>query len=270
MVAAGRGARAGPRRAAASRTARTGPSRSRARPDAAAAGQPRLRAALLVLLDPHVLPHRPRQGGARAQAGQSRRGDAAPRRRPGVRVFLFQDDDFPLWGRGRRWARRARRELHASGLPRRDIWKISCRAEYVEPELFADDARRRALPGLHGPRVRHGRRPGGLHKQITVEQNIRAVESLKQLGIAVRLRLHAVRPVEHLRVGPRRTSASCGRSSATAPAARRVLPDASLRRHANPRAARAGRPAARRRLTIPTTTSSTPGWTTAISPSSRS
>ncbi|HMG78376.1 MAG TPA: cobalamin-dependent protein, partial [Xanthobacteraceae bacterium] len=56
----------------------------------------------------------------------------------GVRVFLFQDDDFPLWGRkGRRWADELIGRMHDSGLADNSIWKISCRAEYVEPELFA-------------------------------------------------------------------------------------------------------------------------------------
>ena len=58
-------------------------------------------------------------------------------RQYGVRVFLFQDDDFPLWGKkGRRWADELIGRMHDSGLAERTIWKISCRAEYVEPELF--------------------------------------------------------------------------------------------------------------------------------------
>src|SRR5262249_49102163 len=53
-----------------------------------------------------------------------------------VRVFLFQDDDFPLWkAGGRRWATELAERLHACGLADRAIWKISCRAEYVEAEL---------------------------------------------------------------------------------------------------------------------------------------
>ncbi|HEY2230737.1 MAG TPA: radical SAM protein [Xanthobacteraceae bacterium] len=55
----------------------------------------------------------------------------------GVRIFLFQDDDFPLWGRkGHRWADELMARMHESGLSENTIWKISCRAEYVEPELF--------------------------------------------------------------------------------------------------------------------------------------
>src|SRR5262249_1471063 len=56
----------------------------------------------------------------------------------GIRVFLFQDDDFPLWGNaGRRWADELVGRLHDSGLAKSAVWKISCRGEYVEPELFS-------------------------------------------------------------------------------------------------------------------------------------
>ncbi len=56
----------------------------------------------------------------------------------GVRVFLFQDDDFPLWGRaGAKWVDELAHRLRAADLAERVLWKINCRAEYVEPELFA-------------------------------------------------------------------------------------------------------------------------------------
>src|SRR5262249_42718905 len=63
-------------------------------------------------------------------------------RRHGVRVFLFQDDDFPLWGKkGRRWADELVGRLHDSGLAESTVWKISCRAEYVEPSCSRACAR---------------------------------------------------------------------------------------------------------------------------------
>lgn len=102
-----------------------------------------------------------------------------------VRVFLFQDDDFPLWGsKGRRWADDLTTRLHASGLARDTIFKISCRAEYVEPDLFGglrDAGLFLVYMGLESGVE------GGLDilfKQTSVEQNIHAVETLKQLGIA--------------------------------------------------------------------------------------
>lgn len=105
-------------------------------------------------------------------------------RRHGVRVFLFQDDDFPLWGKkGRRWAEELIARMHDSGLAQNTIWKISCRAEYVEPELFQD--MREAGLFLVYMGIESGVDQGLeiLFKQMTTGQNISAVETLKQLGI---------------------------------------------------------------------------------------
>jgi radical SAM superfamily enzyme YgiQ (UPF0313 family) len=102
----------------------------------------------------------------------------------GVRVFLFQDDDFPLWGpAGRRWAAELVDRLHESGLARRSVWKISCRGEYVEPELFAQ--LRDAGLFLVYMGIESGNEQGleVLYKQMTVEDNLRAVRILKHLGI---------------------------------------------------------------------------------------
>jgi anaerobic magnesium-protoporphyrin IX monomethyl ester cyclase len=102
----------------------------------------------------------------------------------GVRVFLFQDDDFPLWGNpGRRWADELVGRLQESGLADRTIWKISCRAEYVETELFSK--LREAGLFLVYMGIESGVEAGleVLHKQMTVEDNLTAVQILKQVGI---------------------------------------------------------------------------------------
>jgi anaerobic magnesium-protoporphyrin IX monomethyl ester cyclase len=105
-------------------------------------------------------------------------------RRHDVRVFLFQDDDFPLWGKkGRRWADELMGRMHDSGLAENTIWKISCRAEYVETELFA--AMREAGLFLVYMGIESGVESGLeiLFKQMTIQQNLDAVATLKQLGI---------------------------------------------------------------------------------------
>jgi radical SAM superfamily enzyme YgiQ (UPF0313 family) len=102
----------------------------------------------------------------------------------GITIFLFQDDDFPLFGPvWRRWAGEFIRELHRTGLSSRVIWKINCRADAVEPELFA--SMRDAGLYLVYMGLESGNEEGlkTLHKQITVEQNLRAVEMLKQAGL---------------------------------------------------------------------------------------
>jgi anaerobic magnesium-protoporphyrin IX monomethyl ester cyclase len=101
-----------------------------------------------------------------------------------VRIFLFQDDDFPLWRAvGRRWATEIADRLHNSGLAERAIWKISCRAEYVEPDLFS--MLRDAGLFLVYMGIESGVKSGleVLFKQMTVQQNLAGVDTLKELGI---------------------------------------------------------------------------------------
>jgi radical SAM superfamily enzyme YgiQ (UPF0313 family) len=103
-----------------------------------------------------------------------------------VRVILFQDDDFPLWGPvGRRWADELVGRMHDAGLVDRVLWKISCRAEYVAYDLFA--RLRDAGLFLVYMGIESGTEQGleVLNKEITVEQNLQAVDTLKQLGILV-------------------------------------------------------------------------------------
>lgn len=102
----------------------------------------------------------------------------------GVTIFLFQDDDFPLFGQvWRRWANEFVDELHRNELPGKVIWKMNCRADAVDRELFI----RMRDAGLY--LVYMGLESGSeqgletLHKQITVQQNYRAVNLLKDIGL---------------------------------------------------------------------------------------
>jgi anaerobic magnesium-protoporphyrin IX monomethyl ester cyclase len=101
-----------------------------------------------------------------------------------ARVFLFQDDDFPLWGNaGRRWADELIGRIHDSGLHESTVWKISCRGEYVEPELFSrlrDAGLFLVYMGIESG-VDQGLKI--LHKEMTVEQNLAAIRTLKEVGI---------------------------------------------------------------------------------------
>lgn len=102
----------------------------------------------------------------------------------GITIFLFQDDDFPVYGVvWQRWAREFLAELSRSSLLGRVIWKINCRADAVEPVLFAEMRDAGLFMVYMG--LESGSEEGltTLHKQITVEQNLRAVAVLKELGI---------------------------------------------------------------------------------------
>lgn len=101
-----------------------------------------------------------------------------------ARIFLFQDDDFPVAGkRGHAWIDTFVQELRDQDLYGKIIWKISCRADEIDPMLLSlmKDA------GLYlvylG--IESGTQAGleTLNKRINPNQNIRAVSLLKQLGI---------------------------------------------------------------------------------------
>ena len=102
----------------------------------------------------------------------------------GTTIFLFQDDDFPLFGPvWQRWTREFVSELQKSGLPKHTVWKMNCRADAVDKDLFCsmrDTGLYLVYMGLES-----GNAEGlkTLHKQITVEQNLRAVEILKSIGL---------------------------------------------------------------------------------------
>jgi radical SAM superfamily enzyme YgiQ (UPF0313 family) len=102
----------------------------------------------------------------------------------GISLFLFQDDDFPVFGPAwHRWTREFLGELYRQDLPGRILWKINARADAIDPELFAE--MRDAGMYLVYMGLESGSEEGlvTLNKSITVEQNIRAVDCLKELGI---------------------------------------------------------------------------------------
>jgi radical SAM superfamily enzyme YgiQ (UPF0313 family) len=73
--------------------------------------------------------------------------------------------------------------MHESGLAENTIWKISCRAEYVEPELF--QSLRDAGLFLVYMGIESGVDAGLeiLFKQMTIKQNLDGVAILKKLEI---------------------------------------------------------------------------------------
>ena len=65
-------------------------------------------------------------------------------------VFLFQDDDFPVRHKnGSGWIERFCEELKSRGLSDKIMWKINCRPDEVNPELFAIDEKKWAFPGFY-------------------------------------------------------------------------------------------------------------------------
>jgi len=102
----------------------------------------------------------------------------------GATIFSFQDDDFPVYGRvWQRWTLEFLEELERNDLASRIIWKVNARADAIDAELFA----RMREAGLY--MVYMGLESGTeaglvtLNKSITVEENLRAVEILKDLRL---------------------------------------------------------------------------------------
>jgi anaerobic magnesium-protoporphyrin IX monomethyl ester cyclase len=101
-----------------------------------------------------------------------------------TKVFLFQDDDFFPPGKLRHsWAQSFVDELRAAELSRDVLWKISCRSDEVEVELFKQ-LRDAGLMGVYLG-IESGNYKGLklMNKRLTVEDNVNAVERLNSLGI---------------------------------------------------------------------------------------
>lgn len=101
-----------------------------------------------------------------------------------IRIFFFQDDDFILPGRiGRKWLFDYADLLKRNGLENDVLWKINCRSDDVDPGLF------KMLKNVGLFSVYLGIESGtqaGLdyfNKQLSVEDNVKAIKALKKLDI---------------------------------------------------------------------------------------
>ncbi len=102
----------------------------------------------------------------------------------GVRLFLFQDDDFAAKTENQRdWVGRFLLALDRERLTGRIGWKISCRVDDIEPEIMTRCRDRGLLTVYLG--VESGNASGleTLNKHATVEQNLRAMRILKDTGV---------------------------------------------------------------------------------------
>jgi anaerobic magnesium-protoporphyrin IX monomethyl ester cyclase len=99
-------------------------------------------------------------------------------------VFLFEDDDFPVKSKnGSDWIIRFCKELSRKGLGKKLLWKINCRSDEVEEDLFALMKKNGLYMVFIG--IDDGTDIGlrGLNKHITVDTNLKGISILKKLGI---------------------------------------------------------------------------------------
>lgn len=103
-----------------------------------------------------------------------------------VRFFSFQDDDFAARTvQQRAWLHEFMRALAEAGLAERVRWKISCRVDDLDAEML-EALQRHGLAAVYLG-VESGSEAGlrALNKQVSVAQNLVAVELLKRCGVAM-------------------------------------------------------------------------------------
>jgi hypothetical protein len=103
-----------------------------------------------------------------------------------ISFFSFQDDDFAARSVSqRRWLMEFLNELKTNGLSNKVTWKISCRVDDLETQLLKRMLDHGLLAVYLG--VESGNSVGleTLNKGISVEQNLAAVELLKNHNVAM-------------------------------------------------------------------------------------
>jgi len=102
----------------------------------------------------------------------------------GCSIFMFQDDDFPVSrNKGKEWVTQFCELLASKGLSHKILWKINCRPDEVDSDIFSLMKNNGLFLVYLG--IESGTDDGLriMNKHIKVETNIKAVETLKQLGI---------------------------------------------------------------------------------------
>lgn len=106
-------------------------------------------------------------------------------RERGVRIFLFQDDDFMGGGkRARRWAIELAEQIRQRNLQDQIGWKISCRSDEIDVDTF------RILKSAGLTHVYMGVESGDpdsltrMSKRISPERHIEAGEALREIDLS--------------------------------------------------------------------------------------
>lgn len=106
-------------------------------------------------------------------------------RERGVRLILFQDDDFLAGGRdAREWARTVAREVMGRGLHERLRFKFSCRSDEVREETLGPLIEAGLTHVYLGVEAGDPESLKTLNKHITPEVHVRAGETLRRLDLS--------------------------------------------------------------------------------------
>jgi len=98
-------------------------------------------------------------------------------------VFMFDDDDFPVTSKDNNWILRFCKSLKDRGLKNKIIWKINCRPDEIDEKNFRLMKEYGLFHVFIG--IEDGTQEGlkKLNKNTSVEQNIKNINLLKELGI---------------------------------------------------------------------------------------
>jgi anaerobic magnesium-protoporphyrin IX monomethyl ester cyclase len=104
----------------------------------------------------------------------------------GVRLFLFQDDDFAAKTKDQRnWIKGFLKHLNTAQLDNKICWKISCRVDDVEIEILRDCRDHGLIAVYLGIESGNSHGLKCLNKHATVMQNHRAIEILHSVGLDI-------------------------------------------------------------------------------------
>lgn len=103
----------------------------------------------------------------------------------GVRLFIFQDDDFPIRTSRQEWLQAFLKGLTETRLANHICWKISCRVDDLEEKSLEAMLSHGLIAVYLG--VESGSEVGlrTLNKKVTVAQNLAAINLLKRYDVAL-------------------------------------------------------------------------------------
>jgi anaerobic magnesium-protoporphyrin IX monomethyl ester cyclase len=104
----------------------------------------------------------------------------------GCSIFLFIDDDFPVRTRnGSDWITKFCNELKNKGLSGKILWKICCRTDEIDEDLFILMKKNGFFMIFIG--IEEGTDYGlrMMNKGVTAAQNLKGIRILQKLGIAI-------------------------------------------------------------------------------------
>jgi radical SAM superfamily enzyme YgiQ (UPF0313 family) len=102
----------------------------------------------------------------------------------GVQFFIFQDDDFAARAKQQRqWVEEFLAALDERGLSDTIAWRIACRVDDIDQELIMRCRDRGLIAVYLGVEAGNEQGLKTLNKQVTVAQNLSAIETLKRIGL---------------------------------------------------------------------------------------